>query len=112
MNKDIRKAMVHKVTINDILVRCDKRINVGINFFYIGEDAVVRDAEVVISPSELYDEIKECTAGAFTIDDDWLYIDTDIIIYIDKVLKNPMYPSVIKDMLSVYKQKVLNGEIF
>lgn len=103
---------MNKVTINDILVRCGKHTHPYINFFYLDEDNIVREAEVVISPDELYDEIKECTAGRFTIDDDCLYIDTDIIRYINKVLKNPMYPDVVKEMLSVYKQKVLNGEIF
>lgn len=111
--KDIRKAMTHKVTINDILIRCAKHTHPYINFFYLDENGIIREAEVVIPPSELYDEIKECTAGNFTIDNDkCLYIDTDIITYINKVLKNPMYPTVVKEMLSAYKQKVLNGEIF
>lgn len=112
MTNDVRKTIAHKVTINDILVRCGKHTHPYINFFYKDEDGNISEAEVVISPSELYDEIKECTAGKFTIDDDCLYIDTDIILYINKVLKNPMYPKVVKEMLSVYKQKVLNGEIF
>lgn len=104
---------MNKVTIKDILVRCTKHIHPYINFFYTDENGIIREAEVVISPDELYDEIKECTAGKFTIDNNkCMYIDTDIIIYIDKVLKNPMYPDVVKEMLSVYKQKVLNGEIF
>lgn len=103
---------MNKVTIKDILIRCGDRITPYINFFYLDENTIVREAEVVISPSELYDEIETCTAGKFTIDGDCLYIDTDIIIYINKVLKNPIYPDVVKDMISVYKQKVLNGEIF
>lgn len=103
---------MNKVTIKDILIRCGKHTHPYINFFYTDENGIIREAEVVISPDELYDEIKECTAGKFTIDDDCLYIDTDIIIYINKVLKNPMYPVVVKEMLSVYKQKVINGEIF
>lgn len=106
------KYDIHRVTIRDVLLRCFDHIDPYINFFYKDEDGTIREAEVVISPSELYDEIKECTAGKFTISDNCLYIDTDIIIYINKVLKNPMYPKVVRDMLSAYKQKVLNGEIF
>lgn len=106
------KYDIHRVTIRDILLRCYDHINPYINFFYKDEDGNISEAEVVISPDELYDEIKECTAGKFTIDNDCLCIDTDIIIYINRVLKNPMYPKVVKEMLSAYKQKVLNGEIF
>lgn len=102
----------NQVTIKDIIIRCGDRITPYINFFYKNERHIVREAAVVISPSELYDEIETCTAGKFTIDEDCLYIDTDVIIYINKVLKNPMYPDVVKEMLSVYKQKILNGEIF
>lgn len=106
------KYDIHKVTIRDILLRCYDHIHPYINFFYKDEDGNIKEAEVVISPDELYDEIKDCTAGKFAIDDNCLYIDTDIIPYINKVLKNPMYPKVVKEMLSAYKQKVLNGEIF
>lgn len=106
------KYDIHKVTIRDILLRCYDHIHPYINFFYKDEDGNIKEAEVVISPDELYDEIKDCTAGKFAIDDNCLYIDTEIIPYINKVLKNPMYPKVVKEMLSAYKEKVLNGEIF
>ena len=111
MNK-YEKYDINRVTVRDILLRCFDHINPYINFFYKDEDGNIRESEVVISPDELYDEIKDCTAGKFTISDNCLYIDSDIIVYINKVLKNPMYPIVVKQMLSAYKEKVLNGEIF
>lgn len=107
------KYGIHKVTIRDILLRCSDNIDPYINFFYKNEDGDVEEAEVVISPSELYDEINSCIAGRLDIDDDYcMYINVDVIEYINKVLKNPMYPDVAKAMLIVYKEKVLNGEIF
>ena len=111
MNK-YEKYDIYKVTVRDVLLRCFDHIDAYINFFYKDEDGNIKEAEVVIAPSELYEEIKDCTAGKFLISDNCLYIDVDIIPYINKVLKNPQYPAVVKQMLSAYKEKVLNGEIF
>lgn len=113
MNKNKNEYYgINKVTVRDILLRCFDNIETYINFFYKNEDEAIKEAEVVIAPSELYDEVKDCIAGKFSISENCLYIDVDIIPYINKVLKNPMYPVVVKEMLSAYKQKVLNGEIF
>ena len=79
MNK-YEKYDVNRVTVRDILLRCFDHINPYINFFYKDEDGNIRESEVVISPDELYDEIKDCTAGKFTISDNCLYIDSDIIV--------------------------------
>lgn len=83
-----------------------------IDFFRIDDNDNMHECEVVIGVTELESDILNQKVKSLYICDDCLTIRVNILKYLDDVIKNPNTPQIRKDMLTLYRIKVTNGEIF
>lgn len=83
-----------------------------IDFFYIDGEGDFKESEALLKVNELEDDILKMKVNSFYSLDDGIVLRVDIIKYINSVLKNPNVPVIHKSMLTVYKEQIMNGEVF
>lgn len=86
--------------------------DIFIDFFRIDEKEHMHECEVVIALNELEPDIFNQKIKSIYICDNCITLRVDILKYLDSVINNPNTPQIRKDMLTLYRIKVTNGEIF
>lgn len=100
------------ITTGEIISLQEEDDNIYVDFYYIDDAGEFKESEVVIDINELEYEILDMKVMSYYICDNCMTLRVNIIQYLDAVLKNPFISENKRAMLTIYRQKVLKGEIF